>query len=495
VGSGKVLATREFLERSDRSRLRHVHQGQTLQSVIQFRASEGLKRKFRLQLMDSPSAPRLLVNSSGQPDGAEHSTLLFAGDFYLRPGHSFQDRCDLFAPAIIAYIEQSTFSIVNFEGTLTSADSQRIPKEGPHLALDERAPAVLKSAGFQGITLANNHAMDYGVEALRYTLRTCAEGGLHCVGAGLNPADAIQPLKLSLPGEVRVQVLSFCEREFGVSIGNAAGTAWLSSPQAEEAVGRAKQESDLVVVCTHGGNELMPLPSSQRRQQLRDLIDAGADLVVGHHPHVPQGWEQYAGRYIFYSLGDFYFDSIDGRRYQNRDWGFMLRVHLEERRIKTLEIVPYERLEDTVTVLGSQRDATSHFSYLEQLSSVLAGSEFEGYWQQLAVNRLPSYRGYLRGGLAYSRLSFRGRVKEVLRICRDLGYLTNLTKPAKNSLTDRLRLPFSQQALGTLNVVRCDSHRWAIETALAVLTGECEDLRSQKIKDELEALSSICGTG
>lgn len=446
--------------------------------------------------MESPSIPRLLVNASGQPNDNEQPTLLFAGDFYLRADHPFQNQCDLFASAIIGLVQQSTFSVVNFEGTLTAGDNQGIRKEGPPLALNHRAPALLKSAGFHGVTLANNHAMDYGVEALRHTLRVCADCGLHHVGAGFNSEHAIQPLKVCLPGNVRLEVLSFCEREFGVSADNAAGTAWLTTPQAEDAVGRAKQESDIVIVCAHGGNELMPLPSPQRRQQLKHLIDAGADLVIGHHPHVPQGWEQYAGRYIFYSLGDFYFDSTDGRRYEYRDWGFMVRVYLEGRRIKTLEIVPYERVQDKVVALGSRRDAASHLSHLEQLSSILAGSEFEGYWQQLAVNRLSAYRPFLRSCLAYSRVSFRERLKETARMGRDMWNLWRFTEaPQARLSTDHSRSSVESQALGTLNVVRCDSHRWAIQTALAVLTGECEDLRSQEIKDKLQAMGPLYGEG
>src|SRR4029077_6060570 len=118
------------------------------------------------------------------PSGTEQSTLLFAGDFYIGPNHPFEDGCDLFAPAIIELIRQSTFSIVNFEGTLLAEGSQAISKEGPHLALDPRAPALLKSVGFHGIGLANNHAMDYGVESLRHTLRQCEDCSLKHVGAG-----------------------------------------------------------------------------------------------------------------------------------------------------------------------------------------------------------------------------------------------------------------------------------------------------------------------
>lgn len=443
--------------------------------------------------MDSPLAPRLLVNSSDRPSRTEQSTLLFAGDFYLGPNHPFQDGSDLFASGIIELLRHSAFSMVNFEGTLAAEGSQAIPKEGPHLALDQRAPAVLKSAGFHGIGLANNHAMDYGVESLRHTLQICADCGLRHVGA--NSVPEIEPLKVCLPGNVKLQVLSFCEREFGVSIGSAAGTAWLTSPQAEDTISQAKKEADVVIVCAHGGNELMPLPSPQRRQQLRNLIDAGADLVIGHHPHVAQGWERYDGRYIFYSLGDFYFDSIDGIRQEYRDWGFMVRVHLEEGRIKTLEIVPYERVEDKIAVLGTRRDSAPRLSYLDQISGILASPQYEGYWQQLAVERLSAYKSFLRGVVPYSRISFRGRVKEALRLGHEMWNLLHLKTAPHNSWNSSSMRRYNRQALGTLNVIRCDSHRWAIETALAVLTGECEDLRSQKIKDELEAIGPLYGEG
>jgi hypothetical protein len=445
--------------------------------------------------MDSLSDPCVVLSSTGRQTQSEKSTLLFVGDFYLRPEHSFKDPCDLFAPAIVRLIQQSTISIVNFEGTLAPKNGKQIRKEGPHLALDQRAPTLLKAVGFQGISLANNHAMDYGVEGLQHTLQISADCGLYHVGAGFSSEQAIQPLKVCLPLGVRLQVVSLCEREFGASIGNTAGTAWLTSPQAEDTVAQAKHEGDVVVVCTHGGNELMPLPSTQRQRQLRRLIDAGADLIIGHHPHVPQGWEQYAGRYIFYSLGDFYFDSLDGQRDQYRDWGFMVRVHLEERRIKMLELVPYERVQDKIVALGGQRNIASHFSYLEQLSRILAGSELEGYWQQLAVNRLSEYRPFVRGALAYSRTSFRGRVKEILGMGRDLWNLVHFTKTQQNSYIAPSWSPLDQRALGCLNVIRCDSHRWAIETALAVLTGECQDLRTDRIKKELEAMDSFYGGG
>ena len=435
--------------------------------------------------MQPGSTPQVLVKHYDQPDTDEQSSVLFAGDFYIRPDHFLRGGDDLFDPAIVQLIRQSSSSLVNFEGTLNQQGYPGILKEGPRLALHAGAPAVLSSAGFRAVTLANNHAMDYGAEGLADTIRVCTESGLQHVGAGKNLQGAMESLRLCLPGNLRLQILSFCEREFGVSTDETAGTAWLTSPQTENAIQRAKQESDVVIVCSHGGNEFTPLPSPQRRRQLRNLIDAGANLVIGHHPHVPQGWEQYRDSCIFYSLGDFYFDSLDGNRYKCRDWGFMVRVGLAERHIKSLKILPYERVSDKIVPLGQQKDARTCLAFVERISSILTAPNYEGYWQQLAIDRLSDYRPFLRQARAYSRASFREWASQRLRMGREMwrGWF-----PAKGDLPERHTTPFQQRALGTLNVIRCESHRWALETALAVLSGDCKDLRTDEIRKELETM-------
>src|SRR5579864_3761114 len=191
--------------------------------------------------MQPGSTPQVLVKHYDQPDADEQSSVLFAGDFYIRPDHSLRRGDDLFDPAIVQLIRQSSSSLVNFEGTLNQQGYPGILKEGPRLALHAGAPAVLSSAGFRAVTLANNHAMDYGAEGLADTIRVCTESGLQHVGAGRNPQGAMESLRVCLPGDVRLQILSFCEHEFGVSTGETAGTAWLTSPRTENAIQRAKQ--------------------------------------------------------------------------------------------------------------------------------------------------------------------------------------------------------------------------------------------------------------
>src|SRR5207249_9490335 len=121
----------------------------------------------------------------------------------------------------------------------------------------------------------------------------------------------------------------------------------------------------------------------------------GADLIIGHHPHVPQPWEEYRGRYIFYSLGDFYFDSTDGKRYPCRDWGFMVLIFFSERQISHIQALPFERVSDRVVPLGAQRNPVTHVEYLRSLAKIVSSSDFEGYWQELAVDLFAGFQPFL----------------------------------------------------------------------------------------------------
>lgn len=195
--------------------------------------------------------PGMLLNAPGELHAGQHpgnhdASILFAADFWIRPEHSIHQPDGLFSPEILNLIQQSAFALVNFEGSVRPGGSAGIPKSGPHLSMHPCAPQILKSCGFHACTLANNHAMDYGADALREAMRLCNDCDLQYAGAGLNRQQAMRPLALSLPGATRLQILSVCEREFGTTDGNRPGTAWLTSPEAEDAVVQAKRESHVV---------------------------------------------------------------------------------------------------------------------------------------------------------------------------------------------------------------------------------------------------------
>ncbi len=214
------------------------------------------------------------------------------------PGYPFERVRDLFDGADLL--------IGNMEGTFTDRgeplDKIYTFRTPPDLARG------LAEAGFDAVNLANNHAYDFGRLGLADTLDALDRAGVRSFGAGLTEAEARAPLLLRANG-LTVALLGFDTiPEVRFAEGETPGVA-LATPEAVTAgVEAAAARADFVVVSLHFGAEYTREPTERQRELARAAIDAGASLVIGHHPHVLQPWERYGGGVVFYSLGNFVFD-------------------------------------------------------------------------------------------------------------------------------------------------------------------------------------------
>lgn len=194
----------------------------------------------------------------------------------------------------------------------------------------------LTTAGFDLVGLANNHIMDYGRAALETTLVVLREAEIGVCGAGLDLDQASRPVYSERNG-IRVAFLAFsCTYPETFYAGeNRAGTAPGVQGLVERRVKEADSAADLVVVGFHWGAELMDHPKPYQRALARLAVDAGAGLVVGHHPHVVQGIEVYKSRPIFYSLGNCAFGSRS-----TRTSGAVILCRVSRDRVEGVEVVP-----------------------------------------------------------------------------------------------------------------------------------------------------------
>jgi poly-gamma-glutamate capsule biosynthesis protein CapA/YwtB (metallophosphatase superfamily) len=209
-----------------------------------------------------------------------------------------------------------------------------------------RAPPAaahsLALAGFDVLSLANNHAMDYGPEALLQAIGLLQEQGITVVGAGENETAArraqireVNGIRLAFLGYVHVPVeWRGFETQSWTATATAPGLAWGDPDWIAADVRAARQEADLVVVILHSGFEYVLQPSPPQVAAARAAIDAGAALVIGHHAHILQGIEFYNGGVIAYGLGNFAFE-IDG----NPETA-ILQAWLDRNGVRQLEIVP-----------------------------------------------------------------------------------------------------------------------------------------------------------
>jgi poly-gamma-glutamate synthesis protein (capsule biosynthesis protein) len=203
-------------------------------------------------------------------------------------------------------LSDADITVANLEGTFTDrgtpADKKYVFRTPP------RDAAGLALAGIDVVSLANNHALDYGLEGLRDTIATLdAEGIAHC-GAGENDVEARRPAILEVRG-LRVAFLSYAATPDAVAAAPGVdGVAWGDVDTISEDVRRAAEQADVVVVLLHAGNEYADEPSDTQRLLAQAAVEAGATLVLGHHPHVLQRWESRGRSFVAYSLGNFVFD-------------------------------------------------------------------------------------------------------------------------------------------------------------------------------------------
>ncbi len=176
------------------------------------------------------------------------------------------------------------------------------------------AADALAGAGIRVTTLANNHMMDFGPLALKDTLAALSERGILYTGAGMGLDDARSPALLKIKGKT-VAFLAYSltfPLEFFASEGRP-GTAPGYTEFVKADIQKARPKADLLVVSFHWGAEVMTAAKDYQLALGRQSIDWGADLVLGHHPHVLQELEVYKGRLIAYSLGNFVFGSQSNR--------------------------------------------------------------------------------------------------------------------------------------------------------------------------------------
>ncbi|GAB2878104.1 CapA family protein [Uliginosibacterium flavum] len=259
---------------------------------------------------------------------AETLTLLFAGDLMLDdgPGQVIARGEDPLAP-FAAILKAADYRIGNLETPVATGGKPNASK----MVTFRSAPGVIKhlQGRFDAVSLANNHSGDYGQAAFVETMQLLDAAGIRHFGGGKNLAEAHAPLWITQKG-LKIAVLGYNEykpRSFEAGP-TWPGIAWSEDSQVIADIRAARKAgADLVIPFMHWGWENEPEPTQRLRTFARKLIDAGADAVVGSHPHRTQGADIYRGKPIIYSLGNFVFDGFKAAPGRT---GWLLRLTLDK---------------------------------------------------------------------------------------------------------------------------------------------------------------------
>jgi hypothetical protein len=324
--------------------------------------------------------PTPYLSPDGTDMAGEKVTLLALGDVWLarRVADEIAKRGAYHPFARIAqYLRSADIVFGNLESPFSTRGR---PTKNKDVVVRSAPSSVegLVRAGIDVVSLANNHIMDFGPEALQDTLSLLDENGIRHLGAGLTPAEARKPLRVTTKG---IGISFHAYLCWGEASRAAQGPAGAIRSAMKEELERSRGQSDFVVVALHGGVEFQDYPTLEMIRLAHWVVDQGGDLVVGHHPHVIQGVEKYKNGLIAYSLGNFIFDSHDVELQGDRArQGLILKVDIHKRKSVQHQVIPIwinDQHQVEMVPEGDKKEGI--LRRLSQLSSPQMLSEKRGY--------------------------------------------------------------------------------------------------------------------
>ena len=250
------------------------------------------------------------------------TTIAFTGDIAFS-GY-FKDKYNdaILDEKIISFLKESDYTVANVEGAITDIESD---EEFNHANPSETI-SFLKSINANVWNLANNHAFNNGVPGILDTIENAKKNGARILGAG--DMDEIRKPIIFGENEIGIVAVSFTGkvRDEEKNIGQIS---W-DDPQLENIIANVKSKCKWCIVVAHGGEEFCTLPLRDTRKRYLNYLRYGADIVVAHHPHVVQNYEAVGDKIIFYSLGNFVFDTNYQRTQKHTENGVVIKIEFGE---------------------------------------------------------------------------------------------------------------------------------------------------------------------
>jgi len=344
-------------------------------------------------------------------------------------------------------VSEVDYAIVNLECPITTSTAA-IPKTGPSIKTENpKSLEALQYAGFNLLTLANNHIQDYGGKGVMDTIQNAKKYDFETVGAANNLENAKKPVIKNI-NKVKLGIINIAENEFCAATDEIPGAYTFDLIDNFKLIQETKSKVDKLILIYHGGREHYQIPTPEQRKRLRFFIENGVDAIVAHHTHCVSGYEYYQNKPIVYSLGNFIFDYK--KKYQKGLWteGMSVILKLENENFK-LDFIPHfqGREMDSTLQLMNENEKDAFLNKIDELSQIIQNDElFMKNWNTYLDSQESFYLPNLHVKNFYLRALF---LKKIL--------------PAS-------LLRFKHNKL-LLNLLRCETH---YEISRDILTKEYE---------------------
>jgi poly-gamma-glutamate capsule biosynthesis protein CapA/YwtB (metallophosphatase superfamily) len=372
--------------------------------------------------------------------------ILVCGDFYVGP-HA-EGRLDavvankeyaLLFGELYEDLKGSNLSLVNLEGPIVSSGNPS-PKTGPVISMKPLVIEALLDANINLVTLANNHIMDFGIEGFKETLTRLNESNLNFVGAGLSKTARRKPFITEIKSK-KIAIINVCEHEWISDINSESGANGVDLIENFYQIQALRSTIDFIIVIYHGGNEYHPLPRPDMKKIFRFFVDAGASAVIGHHTHTFSGYERYHDCPIFYSLGNFIFDSNKKSKGENWNTGIAIGLNIINNQLD-FQIIPFLQNDKEIGIKKLKAQPLQDFEVkLKKYSEIINDDQ-----------KLQEEYNRFAGKMGLQYLAFINPYEGKLSSLFKKGILPSVYSKKKILLL--------------LNLIRCESHKYLLEHIL-----------------------------
>lgn len=263
----------------------------------------------------------------------EKTSLIFTGDigFDRYMDKKWEDE-EFLSKEILDYLHSADHVIANVEGPLVRQETNTTTEGVQQLlhTMNPEATKVLRNMHADIWNLCNNHMMDAGDMGVECTLREAREFGALTVGAGMNHDEASRPIYLDEAGGIGIFSVGYRRGCKPAGEDKAGCLLWNELDVIQKNIDEIKEKCRWCVIVAHGGEEFTSLPSPYTRDRYHMFLEMGADIIVAHHPHVPMNYETVGDKVIFYSLGNFIFDTDYQRAQFNTEKGLLVKLDFTE---------------------------------------------------------------------------------------------------------------------------------------------------------------------
>ena len=263
----------------------------------------------------------------------DKTSLVFTGDIgFDRYMYGKWDDENLLSPEVLDFLHSADHVIANVEGPVAEAPQNTTQSGVQQLlhTIDPAAIKVFKNMKADIWNICNNHIMDAGEYGIKCTLEYAKENWAQTIGAGMDIHEARKPVILDEAGGIGLFGVGY-QRACRKADENKAGCySWSDLDAIQNTINEIKSKCRWCIVVAHAGEEFTPLPSPYTRERYHKYLEMGADIVVAHHPHVPMNYETVGDKIIFYSLGNFIFDTDYQRSQFNTEYGILVKLNFTE---------------------------------------------------------------------------------------------------------------------------------------------------------------------